>query len=305
MTDITLTYGLPASGKSTWARQMVGDSAGKILRVNMDDIRSMMGFGHDSGPAPWSKELENIALDTQDKAILAAVKGGHDVIVDNTHIEQKMPKRIKRLFDGDVDFHVKDFTDVPVSVCIMQDKMRGGLVGEDVIRKMAGRLSRGSWKLTEEWMNDVTLSAPYSALESVPSALLVDIDGTLAEHVARSPYDYSRVLTDTPHGHIQQMVRYYKSHGFKIIIMSGRPDIDKVRAETEEWLNKYAIPFDRLLMRPADRLTDNDADIKQDLFDKYVRNNYDVRFMLDDRNRVVQRMRKLGIKVLQVAEGDF
>jgi hypothetical protein len=63
--------------------------------------------------------------------------------------------------------------------------------------------------------------------------------------------------------------------------------------------------FHKLYMRPADQLTVNDADVKQFLFDKYIRDNYDVEVMLDDRNRVVRRMRKLGVNVLQVADGDF
>lgn len=302
MIHIWLTYGLPASGKSTWARNTVAANPGTVVRVNMDDIRNMLGFGA-NGPLNWTKELEQVALAVQDKAILSAVAAGKNVIVDNTHIQKNMPKRIKRLFDGEVKFHVEDFSDQSVADCIARDAKRENPVGAAVIKRMAGSMQ--GWKLTDEWMNDVYLSAPYSPTEELPNAIIVDIDGTLAEHVARSPYDYSRVMTDGVHKPIVELVNDYWNHGYHVILMSGRPDIDNVRKDTEMWLAVNGISYDELHMRPGDRQQDNDADIKQDLFDEHVRDKYEVEFMLDDRDRVVRRMRKLGIKVLQVAEGDF
>jgi predicted ABC-type ATPase len=307
--QIWLTYGLPASGKSSWAKQQVEDSNVKTVRVNMDDIRSMLGFGI-CGVLPWSKELENTALMVQDQAILSAVKAGKDVIVDNTHIEEKMPKRIKRLFDGDVTFRVKDFTGVSVSDCIFYDNRRGLLgghsVGADVIRKMAGRLSSPKWSLTEKYMNDVVLSPLYVPDQSKPLAIVYDLDGTVARHDHRSPYDYSRLDTDGLHTEIADIISKYSNYdGYFALALSGRPDVDNNRVQTLDWLYRKDVPCDHLFMRPADMLKDNDADVKQFLFDTHIRDNFNVEFWLDDRDRVVRRLRKLGIKVLQVADGDF
>lgn len=295
---IILTRGLPASGKSTWAKEQVENGAGKIVRVNMDDIRSMLGL-------PFSKDAENLALDIQDRSILAAVKAGQDVIVDNTHIEKKMPTRFKKLFDGDVEFRIQDFTDVPLGVCIERDELRVGRahVGADVIRRMYLRLRKVD--ITEEWLNDVTLSPLYKPRAGTDACIVVDIDGTVAEHLERSPYDYSRVLTDGPIMPLVKLVNLYWDAGYEVIFMSGRPDIDNVREHTEMWLDNFGIPYSALFMRPGDMLKENDADVKQHLFDKYVRDFYTVDMWFDDRDRVVRRLRKLGIKVAQVADGDF
>lgn len=296
---VVLTTGLPGSGKSTWAvAEQAKDPNGTVL-TSRDDIRKMIGCF-----PVGTKDQEELVSKIQDSSIVLGVKAGKRVIVHDTNLNQKSPKRIKRLFDGDVQFYVADFTNVPVETCIARDALREQPVGEKVIRNMARQLNK-PWRLTDAYMNDIVLSEPYTPRFSANKAILVDLDGTLAEHVARSPYDYSRVKTDSVHKPIRKLVNGYADSGYVIIGFSGRPDINNVRRDTLEWLAENDIAMDYLYMRPADMLTENDADVKQFLFDKYIRNNYDVEFMLDDRNRVVRRMRKLGIKVLQVADGDF
>jgi hypothetical protein len=251
-----------------------------------------------------NKEQEDLVSKIQDDVIVRGVAAGKRVIVHDTNLNQKSPKRIKRLFDGDVRFAVMDFTTIDVETCIRRDQFRPDRVGAEVIKNMARQLNK-PWRLTDDFMNDVTLSPVYVPRVGAHKAILFDLDGTMAKHVSRSPYDYSRVLTDEVHPHIRKMVNGYHESGYVCMGLSGRPDIDNVRRDTEHWLENNDVLFHKLYMRPADQLTENDADVKQFLFDLYIRDNYDVEVMLDDRNRVVRRMRKLGINVLQVAEGDF
>lgn len=296
---VILTTGLPGSGKSTWAREHAKQFDGDMLLTSRDEIRKMLGFG-----PIGDKEQEEIVSRVQDDIITRAVKMGKGIIVHDTNLNRKSPTRIKKLFDGDVEFQVADFTTVPLHVCIERDAKRQDSVGEQVILQMSKQLNK-PWRLTDDFMNDVKLSPLYVPRFSAPKAILVDLDGTLAKHVSRSPYDYSRVWTDAVHPHIRTLVNGYYDSGYKVFGFSGRPDVDNVRQDTEEWLQYHDVHYHKLYMRPADQLTVNDADVKQFLFDTYIRNNYDVEVMLDDRNRVVRRMRKLGVNVLQVADGDF
>lgn len=296
---VILTTGLPGSGKSTWARKHAAQFGGDMLLTSRDEIRAMLGFG-----PIGNKEQEEIVSKMQDDIIVRAVKSGKGIIVHDTNLNKKSPTRIKKLFDGDVPFEVADFTNVSVATCIAQDKGRPDAVGEDVIKNMARQLNK-PWRLTAEFMNDVTLSPLYVPRFRARKAILFDLDGTAAKHVARSPYDYSRVKTDAVHPHIRTLINGYYDSGYAVFGFSGRPDIDNVRRDTEEWLEDNGFWYHKLYMRPADQLTVNDADVKQFLFDTYIRDNYDVEIMLDDRNRVVRRMRKLGVNVLQVADGDF
>lgn len=300
---VWLTTGLSGSGKSTVARELMRDYLfGTLVGTSRDEIRLMLGF-----PPVGDKDQENFVSKIQDDIIIRAIKEGNDVVIHDTNLNKKSPTRIKKLFDGDVRFKVLDLTNVPVDICIARDAMRPkgkGHVGEAVIRNQARQLQK-PWRLTEEFMNDVKLSPVYTPRFSAPKAILFDLDGTAAKHVARSPYDYSRVKTDGVHQHIRKMINGYYDSGYAVFGFSGRPDIQNVRKDTMEWLDENGFRYHNLYMRPADQLTVNDADVKQFLFDTYIRDNYDVEVMLDDRNRVVRRMRKLGINVLQVADGDF
>lgn len=306
MTTIWLTTGLPASGKSTWARDLVKQGNGQIIRVNLDDFRVMLGIDP-AGTNPIDKELTKTLHILHDKAIVAAVAAGKDVVVDNTHLVKTIPTRIKKLFDGDVQFKVKDFTHVPVDVCMERDALRENSVGAAVIRSMAKLLNK-PWRLTPEFMNDYE----YDLIPDNPKQLdkqgytrepivVFDIDGTLARH-HRNPYDYARLSTDTVFKHVKNLASLYHRAGYLVFIVSGRPDT--YRAETEQWLSDNRIPYVGLYMRRGiDKR--NDADVKHDIWATYLQPNFEIEAWFDDRDRVVRRMRKLGLNVLQVAYGDF
>lgn len=303
MRSVTLTYGLPASGKSTWAKQQVAESDGQIVRVNMDDIRAMIGL-------PYSVSNEQIALKMQDSAILSGIAQGKDVIVDNTHITSNMPNRYKKLFHGDVEFKVQDFTHVHKQVCLDRDILRDKPVGRQVILRMANTLQSGKFQLNAEYMNDYKFPLTQFAVdEELPLAVIFDIDGTLAEHVARSPYDYSKVMTDKVIERIKMLVKFYYDANYTVILCSGRPDVWNgldIRRDTEKWLTRNGISYDHLYMRDGTTQPDwNDADVKHNIVNEHFRGVYNIENWYDDRNRVVNRVRMLGIPVSQVAEGNF
>lgn len=134
-----------------------------------------------------------------------------------------------------------------------------------------------------------------------PIAVICDIDGTLAHMVNRGPYDPTKYLDDVRDDLVAWAFDAL-SVGAVRIIMSGRDE--DYRADTELWLKRNEIEFDQLYMRPSGDKR-NDAIVKQELYEAHVKDVYDVRCVLDDRNRVVDMWRANGLKVLQVADGDF
>lgn len=300
---VILTRGLPASGKTTRALELVADSKGRMRRVNLDDLRAMLDPGTDRERK--SKAHEETVLQIQDAAVLAAIDGGFDMIVDNTHLVSRIPNRLKRVVAGRAVFDVHDFTDVPVDECIRRDAARPNPVGEDVIRGMAKRLAsvgKSGWKLNAEQLNDVAATAPYVADPSLPPAVVCDIDGTLANHVSRGPYEMERCEEDALNEPVSNALRLHARSGDLVVLLSGRGE--EFRAHTERWLATWQVPYDELWMRPAGDVRGDDI-VKGELFDAHVRGRFDVRLVYDDRDRVVALWRRMGLTCWQVNYGNF
>jgi len=135
MAELIITQGLPASGKSTWARKLVREGSGHWKRFNKDDFRSMIDDGI------WCVKNERFILNIQNYAIEEALRRGHSVVVDDTNLSPKMFKRYQDIAaECDVDFKVKSFLHVPVEECIKRDEKReSGHVGADVIQIMVNQ----------------------------------------------------------------------------------------------------------------------------------------------------------------------
>lgn len=57
-------------------------------------------------------------------------------------------------------------------------------------------------------------------------------------------------------------------------------------------------------MRPENDYR-KDTIIKREIYEKEILNKFNVLFVLDDRDCVVEQWRDMGLTCLQVAEGDF
>lgn len=295
--------GLPASGKSTLARQMMAAAEGRMRRVSLDELRRMMD--DNDGSKRLGRRHEETVLAVQDAVVLAAVEGGFDVVVDNTHLVSRIPKRLKNLLGGRATFEVHDLTDVDVEECVKRDAQRPNPVGEEHVRAMALRLAStkaSGWKLTAADLNDVAPVQTYVADPALPAAVLCDIDGTLADNTNRGPYDWAKVETDELIVPTADALVAFAARGDRIVLMSGRGE--DVREGTERWLSAHGVKYDELWMRKAGDTRADDI-VKSELFDAHVRYRFAVRVVLDDRSRVVALWRRLGLTCWQVDYGDF
>jgi phosphoglycolate phosphatase-like HAD superfamily hydrolase len=141
-------------------------------------------------------------------------------------------------------------------------------------------------------------------------AIIVDVDGTIADHYdedgiqMREHHDYGQIIHDRPIWSIINLVKILHAEGFDILITTGRMDRPGVRQDTEAWLKQYNVPFEKLIMRKNKDFS-RDDEAKEKLYEEHIKDKYEIEFVLDDRTRVVEMWRELGLKVLQVTEGDF
>jgi len=135
-------------------------------------------------------------------------------------------------------------------------------------------------------------------------AIIVDVDGTIAHRVGddpRDPYDMTRVIEDEYDPIIGDLAQIYKDDHY-IIVVSARTE--EAREGTIQFMANNDFEFDALFMR-ANGDYRKDSEVKTEIYQRDIEPNYDVRFVLDDRNQTVRAWRTLGLKTLQVAEGDF
>ncbi len=290
---IILTRGLPASGKSTWAKEFVKNSNGKAKRVNKDDLREMIDAG------VYSKTNEQMILNARDNLICNFIEGGAEtIIVDDTNFEEKHFDNIKGLTDSfnnlgrhNITVEYKDFLDVPLEDCLHRDSLRPKPVGEKVIKSMHQRYILPTIK-----------EGPV--VNKKGNAIIVDIDGTLAHRCDRQWFDYSKVDQDELDVTVDGIVRAYAKMGYIILIVSGREATDECYHRTNTWLKKHNIPYYDLMMRKQGDFR-RDSIVKKEIYDNDIKGKFDVEFVLDDRQQVVDMWREIGLKCLQVAPGNF
>ena len=304
MRKVIILRGLPASGKSGWAKEQVTKSNCSIIRVNKDDLRSML---HSS---KYSKGNEFYVLQLRDHIILTVLDLGKSVIVDDTNFYPKHEERIKELVSGfnegmygnnisinnKVQVEVK-FFDVSPEECIIRDLKRQNSVGAKVIWDMYNKYLKPESEKIKVMKQD----------KSLPRAIICDLDGTLCIHNGRSPFEYNKCDTDLPNKAVIKIIENYLSYGQgnKIIFLSGRED--SCFEKTKTWIKDNVSLMDTESLLLMKKTGDNRKDciVKKEIFDAEIKDKYHIDYILDDRDQMVKLWRSMGLTCLQVADGDF
>lgn len=332
---ILILSGLPASGKSTYAREWVAEDPDHRKRINWDDLRVKMfgckGATYFSSPQRIVRQNEALIRATSERNTtqwLAADPYAHSVIIDNTNLTERhrgIWQEIGRNLGIPVE---QQDIDTPIHECVQRDKFRKGddRVGRAVIERMA---------LTTGWIdwNDLDLKANHGK-----DVVIVDIDGTLSDathrqhHIrgeeiihkmdcterdltvgqkcgqcGRAPVKrwdkfHAEVDKDPPKPTIIRLVQQLQAF-HHIIVVSGRSPDYGCGIKTEDWLDHNLGPiYTHLFMRAAGD-TKPDYEHKQEILDLLPKHR--IAFVLDDRDQVVRMWRQNGLTCLQVAEGTF
>lgn len=289
MSKLYMTKGLPGSGKTTWAHEFLERNPNTVL-VSKDDLRATM-FN-----SAWTKGREKEILAVRDFIVTQGLQLKKNVIVHDTNFVPKHEQRLREIAKlSDSDFEIVDFTHIPVAQCIEQDLRRPDSVGEKVIKQMYN-----------DWLKP---NPPVIKRDpKLPNAIICDLDGTLALFGDENPYERDFGM-DSINEVVANILYRIDDDNFDgkgpytdIIFVSGRND--KFRDVTEEWLRENGFTT-RLLYMRKDGDERKDFVVKREIYGNYIKDQYNVQFVLDDRNQVVELWRSLGLTCLQVAEGDF
>lgn len=287
MSKLIIMKGLPASGKSTKAEELVRAS-GNAVRLNKDLLRTMMHFDK------WSGRNEQATQDAEHELAKYFLSHGKNVIVDDTNLNPKTVGywvQLAKSMNAGIEY--VDMTDVSVKDCIERDWKRDKQVGEHVIQKMA-----------LQYLN-------YLQGEKV---VICDLDGTLCDVTHRRHFVqgegskdwkgfFEAMLGDTPRIEVVDMLMKYEDEGNKIILVSARPE--QYRGKTTYWLHNTFQGhqfWDALIMR-EDHDSRQDTETKSDIYDKYLK-NLNITAVIDDRPSVIRMWKSKNLPVIDVGNGE-
>jgi len=279
---LKMLRGLPASGKTTAARQMVKEG-GNLGRINRDDLRAML---FDS---VWTGKREGIVVDCEKAIAEVLLKHSYTPVVDDTNLTDKHLQMWKGFAkDKEATFETVDMGQ-DLQTCIQRDSKRERQVGPAVITKLA------------------LIGGLIPWLSGTHTMVIVDIDGTLTDGVHREHFVqstpknwdayYARLSEDKP---IDLVVRWVNKLvlDYIVVLVSGRPDT--YQHETVTWLKKHRISYDYLLMRGGgDKRPD--TQVKADILKLLPKEK--IAMVIDDRPSVIEMWKSHGLKVIPVRGG--
>lgn len=146
----------------------------------------------------------------------------------------------------------------------------------------------------------------------IPKNIVIcDLDGTIALDEKRArhlhPIEtrnwqayFAECDTDVPNIPVIELLRILSTE-LEIYIMSGR--CMSVHKKTCRWLDQYDVPYNFLKMRTEGDRTDDHV-LKLG-WAKELMIEQQIKFVIEDRQRVVDAWRLAGHTVLQVAPGNF
>ncbi len=122
---IIILQGLPASGKSTYAKKLVNKTFHDTVIVNRDSIRLSLG-------EYWVPSREKLVSAIEEFMIDEALSREYNVIVDATNLNPKTLKKLeyyKKEYQAEVKYiHFK----TPLWKCVYRDFKRGLFGGRKV-----------------------------------------------------------------------------------------------------------------------------------------------------------------------------
>lgn len=325
---IEILRGMSYSGKSTYAEQK--EKEGWVV-VSRDRIRIEMLGGEEAlnnyfeGRMDFCLEEE---ITNKEHQILAKnIIKGKNIIIDNLNLKRKYVQEYVNIFNdlgvettdvSLVDFQI-EFDGVIKRRALRPEKR----IDREVLEKQFEQFKSLDWDLSDfitrrvkdkdcwvptrdrqKWHFTNFDVEPYRPKQGTQPAIIVDIDGTLAHRrvvngMLRSFYDYDSALTDYPDPSLKWLLENICQKA-RIIIVSGRMDSSLMTLIA--WLkDNIDIPYFETYMRKDGDKRSDDI-VKYELFNQHIRNNYAVKFVLDDRNRVCAMWQELGIKVLNCGD---
>lgn len=305
MKTLLLVQGISGSGKTTFAKEWVAIDPVHRVRINLDDIRNMLG-------KYWVPEREDLVQCIHKTSFHLAMAYHLDIVIDNysnlnpVHI-QEYTDMVNLWNEGrpeEIQYKIETkLINTPLKECIRRDSLRENPIGESVIKKQ--------WKKYQSYIisNSINNIPILKQDPKLPHIIIADLDGTICYNTSGRPFfgpeAAKQVSQDKCVEPISDLIhRFCDSEILQsdLVVVTGRDE--SMREATEKWLDDNWLHPLLLLMRNNNDFRPG-PEIKKEIFEKYIKDKYFVEFVLEDNNDCVKMWRDLGLTCLQPNDGNF
>lgn len=285
---LIILSGLPGSGKTKYADYILKHDKNAI-RLSKSDIRNMLFSSME-----WQGiQKEKIVLLTHLELLKFLLNCGKNIILDDINLNQEnidLYNNIKEVSDGSVEIsHIS--MDVSVEKCIETDSQNQNPIGRETILQLAR--THGLIKPEKQFVIyglDDTIAVTNMRRDLCSNRMTGEFDQEAFDSSEFLHYD--EINEDV----VNKLYEDY-NRGYEIIIVSARKE--KLRKETESWLDTNNIPFAKLILKP-----DVDNSSEEDYKCRVFRNAfYDImlcRRVVDNGSNVVKMWKKEGVVVHEI-----
>jgi predicted kinase len=278
MPKIILTIGASSSGKTYWAEDFVKNNSNWV-NINRDEIRFIL---FTNGIRSWerykfNKTNENRVTEVQEQLAYDAVITNDDVIISDTNLSEKVRQKWKDwAFAFGYEYEEKIFHE-SWETLVKRNAQREGGLSESLLWDQYLRFERQFGNIL-----------PYADEEGLRDTVIVDIDGTIASKGDRSPFDWVKVSEDSPRDVILAMVESLGKKYEHVTFLSGRDGI--CYQQTKDWIDFFLddtyFEWDLYMRQVGD--TRKDWVIKDELYETFVKGQYNVKAVFDDRLQMIR-----------------
>lgn len=289
---ILLTIGASSSGKTTWANEIQSKYPDHWKSFNRDDYRfDLFTNGvHDWSLYKFTKARERAVSEAIIEDVKTALEEGKSVIISDTNLKPQIRDSWKSFAKTHECNYEEKVFDVDWDTLVERSQTRSNGVSMKVLRD-------------QYLMMLIFLERErYIPNKDLPKAVIVDIDGTVADMTAiRGPFEWDKVCRDEPRTEILSMVKGMQMIGYSVVFLSGRDGV--AYKDTMNWLKLHTdYPFE-LHMRAAGD-SRKDYVVKEELFWPLTE-RFNITTAVDDRPQVLRLWEELGIKNIVNVSGSL
>lgn len=307
--------GAPSSGKSTLAQEIVEINPNVDYEIiERDIIRQEIGGNSRRGFYRLSESnrdlYETYVSRLHTERIIKAYNAGKNIIISDTNINKHFRHELySRLWAIGFVIQVECINNHSLDTLYELNARRhiDHQVNNSIIERMYIQLQKQYQDIIIE-QELLSLRNWYrTGRVSDGDVIICDVDDTIAYRTDREPFEWHKVESDAPHYNNIALVHaaIESAPNTKVMFFSGRSD--ECYQDTYAWINKHMGLKKGTWSLHMREQGDHRKDwiVKGEMYQALVHNTYNVLYVFDDRQQVVDYWDNVGLPVIQVNQSKY